>query len=102
MQTDSLYDKIKTRFDHQQSKQVLAEKYQAKLVFAHNGGLWKANPELINILVFLQNKETAVIVDIQGTPVKINPSDLLEQVLLRWQEQMNAWYNELEALSGQR
>ena len=47
MQTDELSQNIKTRFDHQQARQVLRETYQAKMLFAHNGGMWKASPELI-------------------------------------------------------
>jgi len=29
---------IKERFDHEASKQALKEKYQAKMIFAHQGG----------------------------------------------------------------
>jgi len=50
MDVDKIYDYAKSRFDHARNKQILREKYQAKLVFAYGGGMWKAGPELINIL----------------------------------------------------
>ena len=50
MDTNELVAHSRARFDHATAKRVLKEKYQAKLTFAYNGGLWRAGPELINTL----------------------------------------------------
>ena len=44
-----LVKRIRKRFDHQQARLVLKETYQAKMIFAHNGGMWRAGPELLNL-----------------------------------------------------
>ena len=50
MNTDELVAHARARFDHAAARRTLKEKYQAKLTFAHAGGMWSAGPELINIL----------------------------------------------------
>jgi len=101
MQTDQLSQNIKIRFDHQQARIVLRETYQAKMLFAHNGGMWKASPELIVLCECCQDT-TAVFEDYYHTPVSVNPAELKQLVMQRWQEQMNAWQAEYEEISKQR
>ena len=101
MQTDQLSQNIKIRFDHQQARIVLRETYQAKMLFAHNGGMWKASPELIVLCECCKDAE-AVFEDYYNTPVSVNTIELKQLAMQRWQEQMNAWQAEYEEISRQR
>lgn len=96
MNTDNLIAHARARFDHAAEKQLLKEKYQAKFIFAHAGGMWQAGPELLTTLKCCTG--TVVILDLYETPIQIDVEEFYEQVLQRWQEQLNAWlveYNEL-------
>jgi len=101
MDTNELISHSRARFDHHQARIVLKEKYQAKMTFAHAGGMWRAGPELL-ILLQACPSEDAVILDLYNTPVRINIADLQHQAHSRWQEQMNAWLVEYEELNRNR
>lgn len=101
MNTDKLAERIRARFDHNQAKRVLREKYSAKMQFAYAGGMWCAGPELLNTLHVCPDEE-AVLKDTHGNPVKINVPDLIFLAEQRWQEQMNAWHAEYESTKRQR
>ena len=98
---ENLSNTIKRRFDHEASRQALKEKYEAKLLFAHQGGMFRAGPELIVLLNSL-TQEDPVIVDLYDVPITVNRVQLLEDTVQRWQEQLNAWQVELAELSRQR
>ena len=102
MNTDDLIAQSRARFDHATAKRVLKEKYQAKLLFAYNGGMWCAGPELLTLLQAIPVEDSVVMLDLYETPVKINPNELQYLALGRWQEQMNAWLLEYETLSKNR
>lgn len=93
--------RIKSRFDHVAARKVLQEKYQAKMLFAYSGGMWRAGPELLTTLSNCPGT-TAVILDIYQNPVQIQISELYELAQQRWQEQMNAWLIEHNDLQRQR
>tara|TARA_R110000868_G_scaffold348867_1_gene610036 strand:+ start:193 stop:495 length:303 start_codon:yes stop_codon:yes gene_type:complete len=97
-----LSDKIKQRFDHEAAKQTLKEKYEAKLIFASCGGMWRAGPTLITLLTSIEDIDNPVILDLYGNPVSVNRVDLLKESKQRWQEQMNAWLVELTEVSQKR
>ena len=101
MDTDKLSQRIRKRFDHNQAKRVLREKYQTKMLFAHSGGMWCAGPDLLNTLHSCP-EEDAVLEDTHGNPIKINVHDLIFLAEQRWQEQMNAWHAEYESLKRER
>jgi hypothetical protein len=101
MNTEQLIAHGRARFDHVAARRLLKEKYQAKLVFAHAGGMWCAGPELINILATVPPGD-AVLLDLYETPVLVRPEELRGQAMQRWQEQMNAWLIEYEELNKQR
>ena len=101
MNPDTLVKEIKSRFDHATQKKLLREKYHSKMTFAHAGGMWKAGPELLNILCVCPDEES-VIEDLYGVPVKINVTDLQFLTQQRWQEQMNAWLAEHNSLKQER
>jgi len=104
MDTDKLSQRIRARFDHNQAKRVLREKYTAKMQFANSGGMWHAGPELITQcnLCLAHGHFEPVLLDTHGNPVKVDAEELKTQALQRWQEQMNAWHAEHEELRKQR
>jgi hypothetical protein len=101
MNTDNLIAHARTRFDHVAARRVLKEKYEAKMLFAHAGGMWRASPELLVLLATVPPGD-AVILDLYETPVQVNPEQLRGMAMMRWQEQMNAWLVEHEQLNKQR
>jgi hypothetical protein len=101
MDTNELVAQARSRFDHAAARRVLKEKYEAKMLFAHAGGMWRAGPELINIVLACSGTEM-VLLDLYENPVKVTRSELYRLAVERWQEQMNAWLIEHEELSRQR
>jgi hypothetical protein len=93
MNTDNLLAHAKARFDHVAARRVLKEKYEARMLFAHAGGMWRAGPELITLL-HACSTEQAVLLDLYETPVKVTIADLQLSAKSHWQEQMNAWLAE--------
>ena len=90
----------RARFEHAAARRTLREKYQAKLIFAHAGGMWSAGPELLTVLKLCSDQ--AVILDLYENPVRVNAEELYELVAERWQEQMNAWLTEYTELNKNR
>jgi len=101
MNTDNLLAHARARFDHVAARRVLKEKYEAKMLFAHNGGMWRAGPELLVLLATVPPGD-AVVLDLYETPVQVNPEQLRLMAMQRWQEQMNAWLVEHEELNKKR
>jgi len=102
MDTDALIAHARARFDHVAAKRVLKEKYQARMLFAHRGGMWRAGPELLAMLQSVPVEDDIVILDLYENPIKINPLELQHLAHNRWQEQMNAWLVEHDELSKRR
>ena len=104
MNTDELVVHSRARFEHAAARRILREKYQAKLTFAHAGGMWQAGPELINILTasLTHGQQGLVLLDMYETPVIVDYKELLTLAQQRWQEQMNAWLVEYEELNKNR
>ena len=102
MDTEKLIAHSRSRFDHETAKRTLKEKYLAKMIFAHAGGLWKAGPELLCILSSIPDNDRAVLLDLYDNPIEINTQELKSLVLERWQEQMNAWLVEYQQIQTQR
>jgi len=101
MNTDELVAHGRSRFEHAAARRTLKEKYQAKLTFGWNGGMFKATPEMITFLS-LYGDERIVILDLYETPVEVNAKELCELMKPRLQEQMNAWLVEYEELNKNR
>jgi hypothetical protein len=101
MNTDDLIAYARARFDHVAARRVLKEKYEAKLLFAYHGGMWRAGPELQATLLTCPDS-TAVLLDLYEAPVKVDTKELFAMSQQRWQEQMNAWLVEFEEISKKR
>ena len=101
MDTEDLIAHARSRFNHESARRLLTEKYEARMLFAHAGGMWRAGPELLVLLATVP-PGNAVILDLYETPVQVNPEQLRSLAMQRWQEQMNAWLIEYEQLNRQR
>ena len=102
MDTNELVAHSRARFDHAIARKTLKEKYQAKLTFAYQGGMWRAGPELLTILHICNPDTPQVILDLYDNPVRVVPKELFELASQRWQEQMTAWLIEYEQLNQTR
>ena len=101
MNTEQLIETSRARFEHVAARRILKEKYEAKMLFAYNGGMWCAGPELIVTLATVPPGD-AVLLDLYETPVQVRPEELRGLAMNRWQEQMTAWLVEYEELSKKR
>jgi hypothetical protein len=101
METEKLVAHARARFDHAAARRTLKEKYEARLLFAYSGGMWRAGPELLTVLATCPD-ETAVLLDLYEIPVKINVRELELAAQQRGQEQINAWFVENENLNKNR
>jgi bifunctional DNase/RNase len=101
MNTDDIYEYSRARFDHAAARRVLKEKYQARMIFAHRGGLFRITPEL---LAFVQTWPTDEIylADLYDNPIRLDRQVFLAKAQQHYQEQMNAWHLEFEQLNSQR
>ena len=102
MNTDELITHSRSRFDHAAAKRTLKEKYQAKMTFAHSGGLWQAGPELLTLLHTVKENESVVLLDLYENPIQVIPKELVELAQQRWQEQMTAWLLEYTEVNKNR
>ena len=101
MDTDALITHVRTRFDHESQKRILREKYEARMLFAHAGGMWQAGPELQTTLLTCPDAE-AVLIDLYQNPIRIVVAELMHESQSRWLEQMTAWLVEWDQLRSQR
>lgn len=101
MDTKSLIAEAKARFNHNSAKAQLKDKYDGKLIIAEQGGLWKANLELINFLNSSSDEEV-ILVDSYNNIVKVNRSELLERLKITYDTVMTQWYNEWKEIESKR
>jgi hypothetical protein len=101
MDIDKIIQHSRARFDHAAARRVIKEKYEARMLFAHAGGMWRAGPELQMTLLTCPGTE-AVILDQYENPIRVNTKELLELSQQRWQEQMNAWLVEYNQSKSNR
>lgn len=94
----------RARFDHEAARRLLKEKYEAKMLFAYRGGMWRAGPDLLSTINFcrITDDSEVVLLDLYENPVKVQTKELWNLAASRWQEQMNAWLVEFEEISKQR
>jgi hypothetical protein len=102
MDSDELYAHARRRFDHETARRILKEKYEARMLFAHAGGMWRAGPDLVVLLQACPATDSVVILDLYETPVRVDPQELRRLAQQRWQEQMTAWLIEHDQNSRRR
>jgi hypothetical protein len=101
MDTKTLITEAKARFAHNSAKDYLKEKYNAKLLVAEQGGLWRADKETISFLTAFLNEEV-VLMDTFDNPVKVNRQDLKDKLCETYYRVMNEWHNEWKELESKR
>ena len=102
MDTNALVAHARARFDHVTARRIMKEKYQARMVFAHAGGMWRAGPELQAVLLQCSPTEDSVLMDLYDNPVRVRAPELFAKAHALWQEQMNAWLVEWEQTNQKR
>ena len=104
MDTKTLITEAKARFAHNSAKDYLKEKYNAKLLIAEQGGLWKADKETIAFLTVMINDydDRVVIMDTFQNPVLVDRSELLTKLKDVYNSVMAEWYNEWTDLESKR
>jgi hypothetical protein len=73
------------------TKRNALEKCRARQIIAHNGRLFRANTDTINLVATLQaHAKTFVILDVNDNPCDItDPADFLQKLIERNQETLN-------------
>lgn len=104
MDTKSLITEAKARFAHNSAKQYLKEKYEAKLLVAEQGGLWKADQETISFLSIMINDydDKVILMDTFQNPVLVDRSELLSKLKEVYRSVMTEWHNEWKELENKR
>lgn len=101
MDTKTLIAEAKARFIHNSAKHYLAEKYNAKLIVADQGGLWKADQQTITFLSSFLNTEI-VLIDTFDNPVRVNRQELMDKLCEVYKNVMDEWYDEWKELESKR
>lgn len=101
MDINTLLADAKARFSHNSAKHYLKEKYNSKLTFADQGGLWKADKETISLLNSFDD-DTVIIMDTFENPVQVDRKELLHKLTSIYNQTMASWLEELKALEGKR
>ena len=101
MDTKTLINEAKARFNHNSAKQQLKDKYQSKLIIADQGGLWEATPELIAMLTAFDDN-FIILMDNFNNPVQVNREKLLTVLKDAYQKVMLDWYTEYKELETKR
>ena len=104
MDTKTLIAEAKARFAHNSAKDYLKEKYEAKLLIAEQGGLWRADKETIAFLTVMINDydDKVVLMDTFQNPVLVDRSELLSKLKDVYNSVMAEWYNEWKELESKR
>lgn len=100
MDTKEIVNVARARFNRQQSITQLYAKYNARLVRAHAGGLWRITPELIGYLKSAPPK--AVLLDTFKTPIEIDTSEFLQFIEPIYTTVMSEWLAEYQKLNTLR
>ena len=102
MDTKTLITEAKARFNHNSAKEYLREKYEAKLLVAEQGGLWKADVATIAFLKSWQISDEIVLIDTFNNPVKVDRTKLLLTLQDTYLAVMNEWHDEWKELENNR
>lgn len=101
MDTQTLIQEAKARFNHNLAKATLKEKYENKLIIAEQGGLWKADSNTIAFLNSFKEKNI-VLLDTFGNAVSVDRKELLDKLKTVYLSVMTEWHKETQELEGKR
>lgn len=96
MSTESLKAIAESRFDHALHRKNLKERIEGQLIVSHNGGLFKATPELITFVALYADHQInkLCLEDVHGVPVLVDTDQLFTELRRAYQFAMNAWHTE--------
>ena len=83
------------------TKSLIKDKYQSKLIVASQNGLWKATPELIGFLASLE-QDRVILLDTFESPINVDRVELLRTLLLTYNSVMHEWNTEWTQLENKR
>jgi len=87
----------------QVKKQNAFERVQNKLIFAHDGGVFKADPSLIMFVKSHDPERDLILLDQNSTPILITDiTAFVDQAESCYYEAMNEYYQLYEELKHQR
>ena len=101
MDTKTLISEAKARFNHNSANAQLKDKYDGKFIIAEQGGLWKANPELIAFLTAVDDN-FVILIDNFNNPVQVNREQLLTVLKDTYNKVMLDWYKEWKEIEIKR
>jgi hypothetical protein len=101
MDTKTLIADAKARFSHNAAKVYLKDKYDSKFIVADQGGLWRANLEIINFLNSVTD-EKIILIDKFDNPVEVNRQELKDKLYAVYIDNMSNWYQEWVELENKR
>jgi hypothetical protein len=101
MDTKTILAESKARFDHNAAKAYLKEKYDGKFLVAEQGGLWRAEPNIISFLNSGKSK-TVILRDTFDNPVKVDRKTLATKLQDTYDDVMQQWYDEWQDLENKR
>lgn len=101
MDTKTLIAEAKARFNHNSAKEYLKQKYEAKLLIADQGGLWKADQQTVAFLGAMTD-DTLVLMDTFQNPVAVDRVELLDKLKDVYNTVMSDWYKEWKELESRR
>lgn len=104
MDTKTLITEAKARFAHNSAKDYLKEKYNAKLLVAEQGGLWRADQTTIAFLSVMPygGDDKVVLMDTFDNPVLVDRNELLSTLKRVYRSVMTEWHNEWKELESKR
>jgi len=88
-----IVEQVRQATDFNVNRQILRERIQTELHFAHNGGLFKITPEL---LAFVQTWpiEELYLEDVYQNPVEIDRQVFLITAQQHYHRVMNEWHQQ--------
>jgi len=95
MDPTNLKQIAESKFKHALFRKNLKERIESQLAVAHNGGLFKATPELMAFL-HCWNSDDLFLADQYSNPVWCDRLKLLAQLKEAYQYAMNAWHIDFE------
>jgi len=101
MDTKTLINEAKARFNHNSAKAYLKDKYDSKLIVAEQNGLWRADLTTINFLNSSKSKEV-ILIDTFNNPVKVDRKTLLAKLQDTYTTVMSDWHDEWTELENNR
>jgi len=104
MDTKTLITEAKARFAHNSAKEYLREKYEAKLLIAEQGGLWRADQKTIAFLTVMPDggPDKLILMDTFDNPVLVDRSELLSKLKKVYRSVMADWHTEWKELESKR